>query len=222
MQVATELRQRGHVTRSRLGLYVQEVTPELAASFELPSAVGALVVHVDDLSPAQRAGLKAGDIVLGSDERRDMISAEVQQLVAGARPGSRLALNVWRQGRAHRIVAETVEVPPDPPGVPPDLGAPRDRLLGLQLGELSTAERRALKTQSGIRVVDVRGSALRAGIRPLDLILAVNEFPVSSVAEFEAVLAGMPIGRAPALLVRRSDAFGYITVPSLPIGHALP
>ena len=222
MRVATELRQRGHVTRSRLGLRVQDVTPELAGSFGLPSAFGALVVHVDGASPAQRVGLKAGDIVLGSDERRDMTSPEVQQLVSGARPGSLLALNVWRQGRVLRVVARTVEVPPDPASVPRELGESRDEHLGLQLGELSVAERRALKTQSGIRVIDVRGPALRAGIRPHDLILAVNEFPVSNVAEFEAVLAGFPIGRSPALLVRRSGAVSYITVASQPGGRAPP
>jgi serine protease Do len=214
MQVATQLRQRGHVTRSRLGLRVQEVTPELAASFGLPSAFGVLVVHVDGASPAQRAGLRAGDIVLGSDERSNMSSAEVQQLVSGARPGSLLALNVWRGGRELRVVALTVEVPPEPPGMPRGLGEPRDEHLGLQLGELSVAERRALKVESGIRAIDVRGAALRAGIRPRDLILAVNEFPVSTVAEFEAVLAAIPIGRSPALLVRRSGAVSYITVTS--------
>ncbi len=222
MQVATELRQRGHVVRSRLGLRVQEVTPELAASFELPSAVGALVVHVDGTSPAQRAGLRAGDIVLGSGERRDMSSAEVQQLVSGSRPGSRLALNVWRRGRVLRIVAETVEVPPDPASAPRELGEPRDKLLGLQLGELSVTERRALKAQSGVRVIDVQGSALRAGIRPQDLILAINEHPVSSVAEFEAVLAAIPTGRAPALLVQRAGAYSYIAVAPQAGGRAAP
>ncbi len=222
MRVATELRQRGHVTRSRLGLRVQDVTPELAASFGLPSAFGALVVHVEGASPAQRAGLKAGDIVLGSDERRDMTSAEVQQLVSEARPGSLLALNVWRQGRALRVVTRTIEIPPEPPGIPRDLRESRDDHLGLQLGELSMTDRRALKAESGIRVIDVRGAALRAGIRPRDLILAVNEFPVSSVAEFEAVLAGIPTGRSPALLVRRSGAFSYITVASQPGGRASP
>jgi serine protease Do len=219
MQVAAELRQRGHVTRSRLGVRVQDVTPELAASFGLPATAGALIVHVDRASPAQRAGLKAGDIVLGSDARRDMTSAEVQQLVAGARPGSRLALNVWRQGRVLAVVAETVEVPPDPAGMPRGPGESRDELLGLQLGELGAAERRVLKTDSGVRVIDVHGAALRAGIRTHDLILAINEFPVSSVAEFEAVLASIPIGRAPSLLVRRSGAFNYITVTSQPTGH---
>ena len=216
MQVATQLRQRGHVTRSRLGLRVQEVTPELAASFGLPSAVGVLIVHVDGASPAQRVGLRAGDIVLGSDERRDMSSAEVQQLVSGARPGSLLALNVWRGARVLRIVALTVEVPPEPAGTARDLREPRDEHLGLQLGELSMAERRALKVESGVRVIDVHGAALRAGVRPRDLILAANEFPVSSVAEFEAMLAGIPIGRSPALLVRRSGAVSYIAVTSPP------
>lgn len=212
MRVATELRQHGHVTRSRLGVRVQEVTPELAASFGLPSALGVLVVHVDGAGPARRAGLRAGDIVLGNDERRDMTSAEVQQLVSGARPGSLLALNVWRGGRVLRVVAQTIEVPPEPPSTPRDLGESRDEHLGLRLGELSVAERRALKVESGIRVIDVRGAALRAGIRPRDLILAVNELPVSSVAEFEATLAGIPIGRSPALLVRRSGAVSYISV----------
>ena len=216
MQVATQLRQRGHVTRSRLGLRVQDVTPELAASFGLPTACGVLIVHVDGASPAQRAGLKVGDIVLGSDERRDMTSAEVQQLVSGARPGSLLALNVWRGGRVLRVVALTVEVPPEPLGALRDLGESPDEHLGLRLGELSVADRRALKVESGIRVIDVRGAALRAGVRPHDLILAVNELPVSSVAGFDTALAGIPIGRSPALLVRRSGAFSYISVTSTP------
>jgi len=216
MRVATQLRQRGHVTRSRLGLRVQDIDPELAASFGLPSAFGALVVQVDGASPAQRAGLKAGDIVLGSDERRDMSSAEVQQLVSGARPGSLLALNVWRGGHLLRIVALAVEVPPKPAGTARDFRESRDEHLGLQLGELGTAERRALKVESGVRVIDVHGAALRAGVRPSDLILAVNEFPVSSVAEFEAMLAGIPIGRSPALLVRRAGAVSYIAVTPPP------
>lgn len=213
MRVATELRRQGHVTRSRLGLRVQEVTPELAASFGLASSFGVLVVHVDAASPARRAGLKVGDIVLGSDQRRDMTSAEVQQLVSGARPGSLLALNVWRAGRVLRIVAQAVEVAPEPPGEPPEPGESRDELLGLRLDELSVAQRDALKLESGVRVVDVRGAALRAGIRPHDLILAVNESAVSSVAEFEACLAGIPTGRSPALLVRRAGAVSYISVP---------
>ena len=131
-------------------------------------------------------------------------------------PRSLLALNVWRGGRVLRIVALTVEVPPEPAGTALDLRESRDEHLGLQLGELSMADRRALKVESGVRVIDVRGAALRAGVRPRDLILAVNEFPVSSVAEFEAMLAGIPIGRSPALLVRRSGAVSYIAVTSPP------
>jgi serine protease Do len=212
MRVATELRRRGHVTRSRLGARVQDVTPELAASFGLPSTVGALIVRVDGASPAQRAGLKAGDIVLGSDARRDMSSAEVQQLVAEARPGSRIVLNVWREGRVLRVVTEAVEIPADPADTAHAVAAPRDEHLGLRLGELSAAERNALRIESGIQVIDSRGAALRAGIRPRDVIVAVNQFPVSSLAEFEAVLARIPIDRPPALLVRRSGAFNYIVV----------
>jgi len=221
MRVATELRQRGHVTRSRLGARVQEVTPELAASFGLPSTVGALVSRVDDASPAQRAGLRVGDIVLGSDARRDMSSAEVQQLVAEARPGSRIALNVWREGSVLRIVAEAVEIPAEPADSAPAAIAARDVHLGLRLGELGAAERRALRIQSGVQVIDVRGAALRAGIRPRDVIVAVNQFPVSSLLDFEAALARIPNERAPALLVRRSGAFSYVVVPPAP-GSALP
>jgi len=212
MRVATELRQRGHVTRSRLGARVQEVTPELAASFGLPSTVGALVSRVDDASPAQRAGLRVGDIVLGSDARRDMSSAEVQQLVAEARPGSRIALNVWREGSVLRIVAEAVEIPAEPADSAPAAIAARDVHLGLRLGELGAAERRALRIQSGVQVIDVRGAALRAGIRPRDVIVAVNQFPVSSLGEFDAALARIPNDRPPALLVRRSGAFSYVVV----------
>ena len=150
-----------------------------------------------------------------------MSSAEVQQLVAEARPGSRIALNVWREGTVLRIVAEAVEIPAEPSDSAPAAIAARDVHLGLRLGELGAAERRALRIQSGVQVIDVRGAALRAGIRPRDVIVAVNQFPVSSLLDFEAALARIPNERAPALLVRRSGAFSYVVVPPAP-GSALP
>lgn len=118
------------------------------------------------------------------------------------------------------VVGEWVAAIGAPAGIPRRPGEFRDELLGLQLGELGATERHTLKTDSGVRVIDVRGAALRAGIRTHDLILAIIEFPVFSVAEFEVVLASLPFGRAPSLLVRRSGAFNDITVTSPPTARA--
>ena len=210
LSIAETLRQHGHVQRARLGARFQDVTPGLAQSFGLERAAGALVTRVEARSGAQAAGLRSGDVIAGLDGRRDMDAAALQQQIARSRPGSAVMLNVWRAGTWLRLSA-TVEAVP---GAAPAAAAPASAALprlGLQLRELDGAERR-LQDGAGLQVRSARGAAQRAGVRPGDLILAVNETAVSRLAEFDAALQQRGPARPPALLVRRGRAYSYLLV----------
>ncbi len=226
MKVAAELRTRGHVVRAYLGAQVQQVTPALAQAFGLRSAVGALVVRVDRASPAERAGMRPGDIVLGTDDSTDAGFAELQQRVASAVPGNPLKLNVWRAGRLQHSVVKVIELTPELPAAAPQPSAiapaPPDERLGLVMSEPSAAERSLLKIDGGLWVRETHDPALRAGIRPDDLVLALNDVPVTRLAQFDSVLAALPAQSPVALLVMRDGAFGYVAIVPQRAGPASP
>jgi len=212
MRVAAELRERGYVVRAQLGTQVQEVTPELARSFGLAYAKGALVVRVRPGSPSESAGVRAGDIVLGIDGVVDASYGEVQQAVLAARPGVPLLLNLWRRGAVQRVSVTPIESPPEARSTPKPTVDPVDKRQGLAIRELDEVRRIALKIHSGVAVQSARGRALRAGIRADDVILAVNDTPVGTVAEFDAAIARIPPQRSAALLVQRGSALAYVVL----------
>ena len=212
MAVAAELRSHGHVTRAQFGAQVQELTPELARSFGLRSAGGALVVRVQKQSPAERAGIRRGDIVLGIGERSDASYAELQQRVAASKPGSVLSFNVWRRGRIERLAVTLGEMPVEQPAVAAKPPAARFARLGLVMNELAAEERALLRTDASLWVRQAHGQAMRAGLRSGDLIVAINDTPVARLAEFDAALAASPPGNPVALLVVRAGVYGYMAV----------
>jgi len=212
MAMAAELRSQGHVTRAQFGAQVQELTPELARSFGLRSAGGALVVRVQKQSPAERAGIRRGDIVVGVGERTDASYAELQQRVAASKPGSVLNFNVWRRGRIERLPVTLIEMPFEQPAVAAKPSPARFARLGLVMNELGAEERALMRTDASLWVRQVHGPAMRAGLRSDDLIVAVNDTPVARLAEFDAALAALPPGSPVALLVVRRGAYGYMAV----------
>ena len=213
MRVADELRAHGRVTRSHLGLQVQEVTPELARSFGRASANGAIVTGVVPRGPAAQAGLRVGDIVLGIDPGGDLAYPLLQQRIADARAGTPLRLSVWRQG----MVVEALVVPsalesgaPSAPAAdeaPGDPARPVDRRCTPAAADAPAAE-------AGVRVERVRGSARRAGIHAGDVIAVVNDVAIASVAAFDAALSAAPARRPVALLVRRGTSLSFVAVDS--------
>jgi serine protease Do len=219
--VAAELRSTGRVRRGELGALIQELTPELALAFGLPSdvarafgparAAGALVTRVQPRSAAARAGLRSGDVVLGIDERRDTPFQVLQQQVAQAVAGTRLNLNVWRGGAWQRVTVVVRESRPDLPAQPSaERRAPR---LGLRLAELSEPRRRALGIDGGLAVLGAHGAAARSGVLPYDIVAAVGAQPVKSLADFDALLGPAErLQRPIALLVLRDGQFRYLAV----------
>jgi len=212
MDVAEQLKATGKVSRGWLGVLIQEVTAELAESFGLEQPHGALVGQVLADSPAQQAGLQPGDVIVGFNKQPIEHSSDLPLLVGRTRPGSTVPLTVIRDGKEQTLEVTIEELPEDPQrqaAVEPT----RDR-LGLVVSDLPPEQRRT--TEDGVLVSKVgEGPAARAGIQPGDIILRLNNQPVTDAAQFRELVKGLPTGRPLPVLVQRGEGaiFLAITIP---------
>ncbi len=201
-RVRDQLVAHGKVTRGRLGVVIQEVNQGLADSFGLKKPQGALVSAVEKGGPAEKAGLMSGDVILKVDGREIERSSDLPALVAEMKPGTRVRLEVVRNGAAKTLEATVAEMQE------PKLAARTDEVaqgrLGLAVRPLEAGEGRAAGITGGLLVEDVTGAAARAGILPGDVIIAVNGRPVVSINELRE--ASAKAGRKVALLVQRENA----------------
>lgn len=212
MNVSQQLLTKGKVSRGKLGVAIQDVDQGLADSFGLDRPRGALVSSVEPGSPAAKAGLQAGDIIVRFNGRDIARSTDLPALVAGTAPGSEATLSVWRQGATKELrltVGELKSVAAKGDAGKPDPKA-TDR-LGLALRPLTREEKGEVEGGQGLVVEDVvDGPAARAGIEPGDVILAANGERVGSVEQLRARIERA--GKGIALLVRRGDRTLFVPV----------
>jgi serine protease Do len=209
-KVKDELISRGRVQRGRIGIGVQELTQPLARSFGLDKPGGALVTSVEANSPAAKAGIQPGDVILALNGARIERASELPLLVAQIKPGTRVTLEVWRKGE-RRVVPLTVEelrVQRLAPPVPPR--AQGEARLGISVRSLTAEESRAVGVAGGVLVERSSGPAAAAGIQEGDLIIAVNGAPARNVAELAALLDKS--GKSVALLVQRDGETLFVPV----------
>jgi serine protease Do len=220
MDVQGQLRAFGKVSRGRIGVMIQEVTKELADSFGLAKPEGALVASVEKGSPAEKAGIKAGDVILKFDGKAVADSADLPRMVGSTKPGTHSRLEVWRKGTT-KDLAITIGEFPNESAVK---SARRDKAgakgasnhLGLALAELTTGQKKQLGVDHGLVVEDVHGGAVRSNLRPGDVLLALvvkgSQKELTSVGQFDGLLTKLGKGATVTLLVRRGDAQTFITV----------
>jgi len=213
MRVADELRATGHVRRGHIGARTQPLTPELAPAFGLASTQGALVVRVDPGSPAAEAGLRSGDVVLAVGADVPMGYADIQNRVAAAHKGGRITLKVWRHRAPLMVQVDVAENPPDVSPKPAGRSAAQETRFGLELAERKGVLGISLPSP-GLYVQSVSGSAQLAGLRYGDMLIAVNDVEVASLADFDAAIRSVRESDTVALLVMRGSARSY--VPILP------
>ncbi|MDI6751177.1 MAG: DegQ family serine endoprotease [Rhodocyclaceae bacterium] len=212
MNVEQQLLAKGKVSRGRLGITIQEVDQALADSFGLDKPRGALVSSVEPGSPAAKAGLQSGDIILRFNGKEIAQSAELPMLVGGTPPGQQAQLEIWRKGASRTLTAALGEMKPatakgDEAGAQE---APAGR-LNLALRPLTREERSEVEGGTGLIVEDVGdGPAARSGIRPGDVILAANGERVASVAQLRKQLEHA--GKRVALLVQRNGRTLFVPV----------
>ena len=219
MDVQEQLRSKGRVQRGRIGVAIQEVTRQLADSFGLPRAAGAIVSSVELDGPAARAGVLQGDVILRFGGREVDASSDLPRIVAAVEPGSLVAVDVFRGG-APLSVQVTVGEWQDPKEAPvagaPTRLLPAPNRLGLVLTLPTPAQRRERGIDAGLIVERAQGAAARAEIRPGDLVLALviggRQLTLSSTAEFNRLVGGVQPGQQVTLLVRRGDASSFVSL----------
>jgi len=211
--VKDQLIKSGHVTRSRIGVSIQEVTAQLAESFGLDRPHGALVGSVEDDSPGAKGGVKAGDVILKVDGDTVETSSQVPLLIAGKKPGSSVSLEVWRNGSSRQLTVHPVEIQEKSERVASNDGQPGDETskLGLAVRPLTQQEKRQAETDGDLLVEQVDGPAAGAGVQPGDIILGVNGAKVKSIDELRAA-AKKRNGKVVALLIERDNAQIFVPV----------
>lgn len=216
MQVAEQLKSRGKVSRAVIGVSVQELSRELAASFGLARPSGALINGVEPGGPADKAGIKSGDIVLQVGGKPVDNWGDLARLIGHARPGQPLALEIWRNkaNRSVTVIPNEMTDPNERQARPrqPNAQPPLAR-LNMTLSELSPAQLRALHVPYGLLVQRVQGLAARAGVQPGDVIVGVNNIALSSVEQLREQVAAAKSGDTLALRLIRDGNTLFVAVP---------
>jgi serine protease Do len=221
--VMDQLMKTGKVRRGMLGVTIQSVDADLASSLNLPAARGAIVTSVSNGSPAERAGLKRGDVITAIDRQPVVDNNSLRNIVAAKLPGSTVDVTASRNGRDQNFQVALAELPDRqrPESEDEDTsstGPTSNQKFGLTLQPLTPAmaERNGLDANDeGVLVtrIDPTGDAANAGIRQADLIQEVNRQPVKTVVEFNAAMQRS--GAKPALiLVKRRNNVVYLTLKS--------
>jgi serine protease Do len=219
VRVSEQLRASGRVVRGRIGVQIDAVTKEVAESIGLGSPRGALVRSVESGLPADKAGVQAGDIILEFDGKVIDKAADLPRMVGNTKPGSTSHIKVYRRGKNVDLSVKVGEFESDTK-VAKSKGSSEEKsaavkvakALGLTVSDLSEAQKKELKLSQGVRVQSVQDAAARAGLREGDVIMALGNMEVSSVKEFEAVIAKLDPGKPVSVLLRRGDWAQYLLI----------
>ncbi len=208
-KVETQLLEHGKVTRGRIGVTIQEVNQALAESFGLKTPHGALVSSVEKGGPADKAGVKPGDVIVKMDNREVTGSGDLPMLVADLAPGTQTRLEIIRQG-ASKTLSLTIGGTKAEKVASADQQAGSPGKLGLAVRQLSPDEMKGAGIDSGLLVEEVTGPAAKAGIEPGDVVLSFNGTPVKSPQVLRKLLNDA--GKHAALLILRDSTRIFVPV----------
>jgi len=206
--ILPELKEKGKVVRSWLGIYTQELTPELAESFGLKEARGVLIAQVNKNSPADKAGLKNGDIILEVDGKPIENENQLRLLIAAYAPGSEARIKIFRAGQT-RDTTIALEIRPEQEKSEKAPAQKQVNILGVKVTDLTPDKAQALQyfNLKGALVVSVSDSSPLADVlAPNDLILGINELTINSAREFNETVAKLKPGDLVRIQYRRGDA----------------
>jgi serine protease Do len=218
--VMDQILKNGKVTRARLGILPQDVTPTIARQFGVKDSQGALVGEVETGSPASKAGMKTGDIILEVNGRSVYDANQLRNMISSMQPGSNVNLKVWRDGAQHTLPVTLGELNPEEArgrggnGRSGSSGSD-DALEGVSVENLTSQVARGLNLPAGttgvvVSEVSPASAAASAGLKQGDVIQEVNRRPVKNVAEFEAAVRNSKDGTL--LLVNREGHTVYVGV----------
>ena len=221
MRVSDQLRTSGHVTRGRIGVRIDQVTREVAESIGLGKPQGALVRNVESGSPAEKAGIEAGDIITRFDGKVIDKASDLPRMVGNTKPGARSTVSVFRRGQSRDLAITIAELEPEQTAAARKSGASSSdaakapntaQALGLTVADLTATQRKELKAKHGVRVEAAGDAAARAGLREGDVILAVGNTEIANVREFEAAVAKVDRSKPVNMLVQRGDMVQFVLI----------
>jgi len=219
--VMRQLIGKGSVQRGMLGVGIQQVTSDVAAGIGLKEARGVLINSVRPGGPAEKAGLKTGDVILQLNGKDADDANELRNHVAAEAPGTEVTLTILRNGSRQQVRVRLATLTPDTADTPQEQdqgGAGQGaEKLGITVVPLSPSVLQQLGLRRGtegvaIDQVDPDGPAAQAGLRTGDVIQEVNRQPVRSPADLRSALQ-RSAGRPPVLLVNRGGRTVFVAVP---------
>jgi serine protease Do len=217
MDVVDQLKASGYVSRGWLGVYIQEVTRELAESFGMEKPTGALVAKILPESPAQDTDLQIGDIILSYNNEEVKNSASLPPLVGRTRVGETVKLKIMRNGKTKTVKLEIGQLPEEDNALSkketPDEEV-ENSVFGLVLRPLTEEEMESLELENnGLLVLEAQnGAAKTAGIRKGDVIQMINGESVETVKAFTERMEDLPEGKFISILVQRSHGPEFLAM----------
>jgi serine protease Do len=216
MDVVRQLKESGRVARGWLGVVIQEVNRDLAESFGLTRPHGALVTRVLEDGPADRAGVREGDIIVRFGDQPIDFSSELPHVVGRTKVGTDATMLVVREGKEISLKVRVGELPDRPEevaAIEPSGSTPSR--IGVTVEGLSGEVLERAGIEGGVQVVGVEGAAAEAGLREGDIITALNNRQVKDVDSFVEIAESLPAGRSvPVLIIRgREPSYLPLRVP---------
>jgi serine protease Do len=223
MNSVKQLQEKGRVTRGRIGVQIQEVSKEVADSFGLKQAQGALVNSVEKGGPSASAGVEAGDIILKVDGREVRQSNDLPRIITAQQPGKKVTLTVWRKGTTKDIPVTIAELKEDQTATnaprrqstPEKKEKAKPNKMGLVLSDLTDDQKKEAEVKGGVLIEDIVG-LVRGNVQPNDVILAIvrggQATEAKSAAQVNDMLAKLDKGAAVTLQLKRGENTFYSTL----------
>jgi serine protease Do len=221
MNAANQIKEKGKVTRGKIGVTIQEVTKETAEAFGMKTSGGALVNSVEKGGPSEKAGIEAGDIIIKADGRDIRSSSELPRIITAIKPGAKVTLTVFRKGAQREFTVVVAELKEDQVATQSRRGgpAPKDKAkpnrLGLALSDLTDEQKKELEIKSGVLIEDVTGS-VRGNVLAGDVILAVvnkgQTTEARSAEQINGLLAKLDKGASVTFRLKRGEQEFFSTL----------
>ena len=223
MNTVTQLKEKGRVTRGRIGVQIQPVTKEDAEAFGLGAPRGALVNGVEKDGPAAKAGVEVGDIIVKADGRDVKSSQELPRIITAIRPGNKIVLTVWRKNAQKELTVTVAEMKEDAAAQPRrGQPAPKEKAkpnkMGLVLSDLTDEQKKEADVKAGVAVDDV-APTVRGNVQPGDVIIAIVRGGATtearSAAQVNDALAKVEKGASVTLQLKRGEQQFFSTLRAL-------
>jgi serine protease Do len=217
VNIIDQLRSNGKVVRGWLGVLVQQITPEIAESLGLQETKGALVADITPDGPAEKAGIKRRDVIIGFDDTEINEMSELPKSVAATPPGTKSEIILLREGKKKKIsvlLGQLPEIIAKKPKIEEKKDVEND--LGLAVQEISPIIQKRLNLQDsqGVIIVNVRRAspAWNAGLRKADIIVEINKKEIKDIEEYKNIINKIKQDESLLFLVRRNQNTIYVAL----------